>query len=377
MFPHPPLKSRILKSKDVEPAPKEMAHGRLPYPMEYKSRDMSEMQQAIAKVEKGMPQRKAAEIYKVPRSTLGDYVRGSSSLSSPSECPLLTTEEEEELATFLVEMAAIGYPHTRKQVIAKVQQIVNSEGRDGSLVTGGWWQSYRKRHPKLSLKTAVPLSYNRAKASDTSVLKKYYDMLYKCLDDGGILNKPAAIYNCDESGLPLNPTCHKVVDKAGSRNPSCVTGNGKEQYTVLVCSSATGAVIPPLVVVNRKSISQGFTEGEVTGTAYGLSSNGTFNQWFTTHFLQYATRERPVILLMDGHSSHYSPSTVTPAADNGVVLFTLPPNTTHITQLLDRALHHLKAHGERLVTDLSLIIPARLSLTMTSTRYLLKSGIRP
>ena len=97
-----------------------------------------------------------------------------------------------------------------------------------------------------------------------------------------------------------------------------------------------------MIVVNRKSISQGFTEGEVPGTTYGLSSNGwmnqdLFNQWFTTHFLQYATRERPVLLLMDGHSSHYSPSTVTAAADNGVILFTLPPNTTHITQPLDRA----------------------------------------
>ena len=206
MFPHPPLRSRVLKSKDTKSAPMEMAHRRLPYSMEYKSWDMSTMQQAIAEVERGMPQRKAAEIYRVPRSTLGDYVRGSSSLSSRSGCPLLTMEEEEELATFLVEMAAIGYPHTSKQVIAKVQQIVNSKGRDGSQVTNGWWHSYRKRHPKLTLKKAVPLSYNRAKASDPGVLTKYYDMLYKCLEDGGILNKPSAIYNCDESGLPLNPT---------------------------------------------------------------------------------------------------------------------------------------------------------------------------
>ena len=40
---------------------------------------------------------------------------------------------------------------------------------------------------------------------------------------------------------------------------------------------------------------------------------------------------------MDGHSSHYSPATIALAAEHKVLLFTLPPNTTHLTQPLDRA----------------------------------------
>jgi len=54
-------------------------------------------------------------------------------------------------------------------------------------------------------------------------------------------------------------------------------------------------------------------------------------------FLQYATLQRSLILLMDGHSSHYCPETITLAAENQVILFVLPPNTTYITQPLDRA----------------------------------------
>ena len=39
---------------------------------------------------------------------------------------------------------------------------------------------------------------------------------------------------------------------------------------------------------------------------------------------------------MDGHSSHYCPQTIRFAAEKDVILFTLPPNTTHITQPLDK-----------------------------------------
>ena len=36
--------------------------------------------------------------------------------------------EEEELTNFLLETAKIGYAHIRKQVLALVQQMVNSKG---------------------------------------------------------------------------------------------------------------------------------------------------------------------------------------------------------------------------------------------------------
>ena len=39
---------------------------------------------------------------------------------------------------------------------------------------------------------------------------------------------------------------------------------------------------------------------------------------------------------MDGHSSHYYPDTIRLAARERVILFTLPPNTTHMLQPLDR-----------------------------------------
>ena len=41
------------------------------------------------------------------------------------------------------------------------------------------------------------------------------------------------------------------------------------------------------------------------------------------------------MLLYDGHSSHYTPDAITEAAKEGIVIFCLPPNTTHAAQPLD------------------------------------------
>ena len=57
-----------------------------------------------------------------------------------------------------------------------------------------------------------------------------------------------------------------------------------------------------------------------------------FEKWFNNHFLHYAPAARPLILLMDGHSSHYHPHTICKTAEEEVILLALPPNTTLITQ---------------------------------------------
>jgi len=46
-----------------------------------------------------------------------------------------------------------------------------------------------------------------------------------------------------------------------------------------------------------------------------------------------------VVLLLDGHSSHYNLEAVTFAKENGIIMFTLVPHTTHKMQPLDTAVY--------------------------------------
>ena len=298
---------------------------------------------------------KAAEMYQIPRSTLHDHLTGRVEHGSlPGPARYLSMEEEEEIVSFLIRCAKIGYPHTRHQIMGLVQGIVSNKGIH-TVISDGWWERFRKRHPNITLREAASLSYARAMASDRECLSNYYDLLEDSLKINGVFDDPSCIFNCDETGMPLCPPSPKVIDMVGSKNPSYLTGGTKAQITVLACACAAGYAIPPFVIFDWKTLIPQLTKGEVPGTSYGLSSNGwidrqLFTDWFFHHFLEYVPSVRPLVLLLDGHTSHYSPEVIKMGAAEEIVVIALPPNTTHLLQALDKGIFGpLKSQWKKVV----------------------------
>ena len=99
--------------------------------------------------------------------------------------------------------------------------------------------------------------------------------------------------------------------------------------------------MPPFIIFDAKNLNMEWTKGEVPGTTYGLSDSGwidseLFKQWFFQHFLRHAGSSRPLLLLLDGHSSHFNLDAVTMARENDPISFThlypTPPmSCSHLT----------------------------------------------
>ena len=121
----------------------------------------------------------------------------------------------------------------------------------------------------------------------------------------------------------------------------------KTNVTVLACVSASGYVLPPMIIFNCKSLTLEF---EIQGTIYALLSSGWIDSemlsaWFQSHFLEYAPSGRPLVVLLDGHSSHYNLEFIRQACEYGVIVFSLPPHTIHVRQPLDVIrFHSLKTY---------------------------------
>ena len=82
-----------------------------------------------AVIEDGKSVRHAADLYHVPKSTLGDGISGRVLPGATSGPPTyLTSEEEEELVTFFCRAADIGHGRTRQEVIAIVEWMLASRG---------------------------------------------------------------------------------------------------------------------------------------------------------------------------------------------------------------------------------------------------------
>ena len=180
-------------------------------------------------------------------------------------------------------------------------------------------------------------------ANNPTVIEKYFNLLEDTIRSNGLTQRPGQIFNCDETGLSLSHKPPKVVVKAGQKHPYAVTSGNKAQITVLACASASGYTIPPMIIFDRKSLSSQMIQSEVPDTFYGLSDSGwmdstLFEEWFKSHFLRHAPAARPLLLLLDGHCSHYNPSVLRMARDEQVILFCLPPHTTHLLQPLDNGI---------------------------------------
>ena len=95
-----------------------------------------------------------------------------------------------------------------------------------------------------------------------------------------------------------------------------------------------------MVIYDAARLNPAWTKNEVTGTKYGVSSNGWINTdlfegWLIEHFVEHAVSARPLFLLLDGHSTHYQPRAVQFAMEHDIIMLCLPPHTTHESQPLD------------------------------------------
>ncbi len=150
------------------------------------------------------------------------YVSGNRIIGQTGHRRYLSNEEEYELVNFLIGCANIGYARSCKQILAMVESYLNDVKGYSISLTNGWWDKFKTRHPDISVRTAEKLAYCRAVASNGAILTAYLEMLQHTLEEYGILNVASQIFNCDESGFPLDFKPAKVVAKKGTKHPTAI-----------------------------------------------------------------------------------------------------------------------------------------------------------
>ena len=219
---------------------------------------------------------KAAVLHGVPPTTLKDRLSGKVVHgTAPGPKQYLSTEEEAQLASHLVEVAQVGYGKTRKQVMHIAEQVARDKSiLRGDRISSGWWRRFTDRQPQLSLRRGDATAHVRMDATSKPTLRKYYKLLSETLAKYGITNSPAQVYNMDETGIPLDPRPPNIVVKCGQKKVRYRVSGKKEQVSVLGCANAVGQAIPPMVIFDGKYLNYQWTLGEVPGTYYGMSGKG-------------------------------------------------------------------------------------------------------
>ena len=118
---------------------------------------------------------------------------------------------------------------------------------------------------------------------------------------------------------------NRILTELGRKKVWALTSGEKgKTHTVVSCVSASGNVIPPMMIYPRKRMTDKLKSGAVPGTLFACSDNGWINQqlylqWFE-FFVASIPPDHPVLLIEDGHASHISLEVIKLAQENDIHL---------------------------------------------------------
>ncbi|XP_060803913.1 uncharacterized protein LOC132902523 [Amyelois transitella] len=310
-----------------------------------------DMMKAYSDVKSGMSISAASKKYSIPYSTLSYKVNGKTPLERRmGPVSYLSAEQEDIIVLWILEMAKAGFPVTVQQLQDSVCKLVtelnietpfknNRPGRH-------WYESFKKRHPEIRLRTSQNLTEPRAAVTYEALRKWFAEIseFFKEKNLEAVIKNPKRVFNCDETAFFLNPKGNKVLAGRGNKTVyQKVNADEKECLTVLLTGNAAGDVPPPMIVYQYARIPRDLALSVPKNWGVGRSENGwmtgeTFFEFISNIFNPWLNEnniEKPAILFIDGHTSHLTLQTSKFCSENGIILVALYPNATHLIQPMD------------------------------------------
>lgn len=311
------------------------------------------MNQAITAVKNGeLKVSAAANHYQIPRKTLCRYLQKNTVEKRMGRLPELGLQHEKQLVEHLKNLCDHGFPLSPREVRTLAYKFcidnkIACRFNEKKGMTGNdWLQGFLRRNKTLSKRVAEGLSSSRATGMNKTDVNKYFTILQDIFEKNNFMLKPERIYNADESGFQLNNKPGIVISEKGRKDDVSITSKEKgETVSVLVCCSATGHFIPPLVLMKGKRYRAEYSYGLPPGSQVKMTDSGYISTEGFSSFLNMfqshtsSSKENPSLLVVDGHSTHIKdPDLLSFANDNGIIMICLPPHTTHWLQPLDRSI---------------------------------------
>lgn len=188
----------------------------------------------------------ASKKFKVPRTTLRDYLKSDKSPAALVQIPLgrkpiLNSELEKSFADYCVAIDKRFFGLRRNDV--------------------------KRMGFQLAIKNKRPHPFKNSNA-------KFFD-LYK-VEFEKVKRQPHRIFNVDETGIcTVQHKMSKVVTFKGKKEVAALTSAERRKLvTVVVCMNAVGTYIPPLLIWPRKNMKPELMNGAPAGSIWACHPSG-------------------------------------------------------------------------------------------------------
>jgi hypothetical protein len=259
---------------------------------------------------------------------------------------LLTEAEESVVKAWIEQLDIIGTPPTNRMITGCANAVfarANPHLVPPPTVGPNWVYGFLKRLPDgYERVEQKPIDPKRLNAEDLGVLQTWFDRLQIQLDTKKIT--PSNIWNFDETGFRVGQGKKEtVVTRFGRSRTRIASASSRESLTLIECVSASGKVIPPLIILAAKNHMEEWYQHlkeEDYLIAYskaGYSNSELIFEWI--HHFEITTKKYAGnswrMLLMDNFDAHITYDLYEFCISKKIIVYTFPPNTTHILQPLD------------------------------------------
>ena len=304
----------------------------------------------------GLSVRQTAIDLEIPRATLTRYVKEArlkgvgemtSFQKSKAHQQVFSPDQEQLLVSYLLDASRHHHGLTKRHVRQLAFQYATANHcshptswAENNMAGEDWISGFLKRHRRLSCRKPEATSLSRGTSFNRMNVGKFFDNLEEVYKKHSF--SAAEVWNMDETALTTVHKPPKVIGDRTARQIGQVTSAERGVLVTTICAvSAGGSFIPPMMIFPRVNFKPHMLNGAPPGTVGGANPSGwistdLFLRWLQ-HFIDHtrATKEKPVLLLMDNHDSHISIEGIDLAKKNGVVLLTFPPHCSHKLQPLD------------------------------------------
>ena len=170
-------------------------------------------------------------------------------------------------------------------------------------------------------------------------MNEFFDNLASVMDRYKFT--PNRIFNVDETAVQ---SPKQVLAAKGTKQIGSITSRERGELVTLVCCiSATGNSISPAFIFPRKKYKDHFVHDGPTGSIGTSNKSGWINEEIFSMYLKHivnqisCNNENRALLILDNHEGHVSMASIQLAKQNGLILLTIPPHTSHRLQPLDRS----------------------------------------
>lgn len=287
--------------------------------------------------------RKAASIYKVPRTTLRDRRAGLlPRRETRTNSMKMTQVEETVILERVIDLIDRGFPPRLDDVRDMADCLLDD--RDATRVGPRWAENFVRRQPQLKTRFRRRIDYQRALAEDPAIVQAWFALVRNTIAKYGIHDDD--VYNFDETGFLMGMLSHaKVITTSDRRGrPRTKQPGNREWVSVIQGVCADGWALPPYVIVKGKyHLLSWYTNGQfppewrVHPSENGWTTNEIGLDWLK-HF-EKCTKSRTKgvkrLLILDGHNSHKSTKFDDYCKEHGIIALCMPPHSSHELQPLD------------------------------------------